>query len=122
MAFGASLDHRLCTRQAIYICDADSPGQGMVPFAAQATGGGWPMSEENKHNIHYFESGTMRGLYEAMDEWQHKYGLRLLSLSVEKDRESYCCIALTNPTEVIIKSGYIEGGAYVSNGKLSVQT
>ena len=80
------------------------------------------MSNENKHNIHYFESGTMHGLYEAMDEWQHTHGLRLQSLSVEKDGERYCCIALTNPMEVSIHSDFTHDGAYVNDGRLYVYT
>src|ERR1700732_1652321 len=62
------------------------------------------MSEVNKHNILYFESPSMRGLYDCMDEWQHVNQRRLLSVSIQKDGKSYCCIALTNPTEVVITS------------------
>ena len=62
----------------------------------------------------------MRGLYETMDEWQDMHGLRLLSLSIEKDEESYCFIALTNPTEVVIQCGYNRGQASVVNGRLQV--
>lgn len=60
------------------------------------------MTDINKHNIHYFESSSMRGLYESIDTWQHANNRRLLSISIQQDGDNYCCIALTNPTEVII--------------------
>ena len=62
------------------------------------------MSDANKHNLLYFESSSMRGLYGSMDKWQQANNRRLLSISIQKDGESYCCIALTNPTEVVITS------------------
>ena len=46
----------------------------------------------------------MRSLYDSMEEWQHINNKRLLSISIQKDESSYCCIALTNPTEVVITS------------------
>ena len=46
----------------------------------------------------------MRALYNAMEEWQRINSRRLLSVSIEKDAGNYCCIALTNPTEVVITS------------------
>ena len=60
------------------------------------------MSNANKHNLAYFESLSMRGLYDKMDEWQRINSKRLLSVSIQQDGDSYCCIALTNPTEVVI--------------------
>ena len=39
-----------------------------------------------------------------MDEWQKYNKKRLLSLNVQKDENLFCCIALTNPTEVVITS------------------
>lgn len=65
------------------------------------------MSNRNKRNLIYFESNSMRTLYERMDEWQQINDKRLLSISIERDAGSYCCIALTNPTEVVITD--IEG-------------
>lgn len=41
------------------------------------------MSDGNKHNLLYFESA---------------------STSIQRDGENYCCVALTNPTEVVITS------------------
>ena len=62
------------------------------------------MSETNKRNLVYFESLSMRGLYTCMEEWQEANNRRLLSVSVQRDGDNYCCIALTNPTEVVITS------------------
>lgn len=62
------------------------------------------MSDMNKRNLIYFENPSMRGLYECMDEWQQANNRRLLSISVQQDSGNYCCIALTNPTEVVITS------------------
>ena len=62
------------------------------------------MSETNKRNLVYFESPTMRGLYSSMEEWQQATNLRLLSIGIQPEDGHYCCIALTNPTEVVITS------------------
>ena len=61
----------------------------------------------------------MRGLYACMDEWQQANNRRLLSISIERDEDRYCCIALTNPTEVVITS--LDGNHHArvgSNGGL----
>jgi hypothetical protein len=63
------------------------------------------MPDENKHNLLYFENTSMRGLYEIMEEWQQTNQKRLLSTSIQRDGEKFCCIALTNPTEVVITDG-----------------
>jgi hypothetical protein len=60
------------------------------------------MSGENKRNLQFFEADSMRGLYESMREWQDANQKRLLSVSIQEDRGKYCCIALTNPSEVVI--------------------
>jgi hypothetical protein len=60
------------------------------------------MSEENKRNLLYFESSSMRGLYDCMESWQNSNHKRLLSISIQQDDGKFCCIALTNPTEVVI--------------------
>jgi hypothetical protein len=62
------------------------------------------MSDENKHNLLYFESSSVRALYDCMQEWQQAHHRRLLSISIQQDEGKYCCIALTNPTEVVITS------------------
>lgn len=59
---------------------------------------------DNKHNVLFFENSTMQGLYKLIEDWQKINQKRLLSLSIQKDGENYCCIALTNPTEVVISS------------------
>jgi hypothetical protein len=58
----------------------------------------------NKRNLVYFEEPSMRGLYDCMEEWQQVNNRRLLSISIQQDGSNYCCIALTNPTEVVITS------------------
>jgi len=68
------------------------------------------VSDTNKRNLLYFENPSMRGLYACMEEWQKTNNRRLLSISVQQDGGNYCCIALTNPTEVVITGG--EGGPY----------
>ncbi|MFI9508138.1 hypothetical protein [Nocardia sp. NPDC052566] len=79
------------------------------------------MSDMNKRNLVYFESPSMRGLYECMEEWQQATAQRLLSISVQQDRDNYCCIALTNPAEVVITSADGHNYAHVSRfGMLAV--
>lgn len=62
------------------------------------------MPYDNKRNLQYFESSSMRELYDDMENWQNENSKRLLSVSIEKEGESFCCIALTNPSEVVITS------------------
>ena len=62
----------------------------------------------DKNNLLYLEADTMRGLYDKMQAWQTTKQTRLLSVSIAREEDRYCCIALTNPTEVVITS---------SNGK-----
>jgi hypothetical protein len=62
------------------------------------------MSSKNKRNILYFESSSMRKLYKRLREWQKKNNKRFLSISIHKDNGKFCCIALTNPSEVVITS------------------
>jgi hypothetical protein len=69
------------------------------------------MLDVNKSNLAYFESGSMRELYASMDKWQKVNNRPLLSISVRKDGSSYCCIAITGPTEVVITSP--DGKRYV---------
>ena len=80
------------------------------------------MSEDNTRNLQYFESSSMRELFDSMQAWQNDNGKRLLSLSLEKDGDKFCCIALTNPSEVIIVDGVIYGSAaQVTNHALHVR-
>ncbi len=61
------------------------------------------MVDDNKRNLLYFENKSMKGLYDAMEEWQVNNAKRLLSTNIQIDDGKYCCIA--NPTEVIICDG-----------------
>lgn len=79
------------------------------------------MSDENKRNLLYFESNSMKGLYETMEEWQKTNNKRLLSTNIQQDGGKFCCIALSNPTEVIICSGTGSNQeADVDSGRLKV--
>ena len=80
------------------------------------------MSDDNKRNLHYFEAQSMRTLFHQMDSWQAENRKRLLSMNVQHDGDSFCCIALTNPTEVIILDGFSDGGVDVSGGALKVRS
>jgi len=62
----------------------------------------------------------MRELYDCMHDWQVANQKRLLSVSIQEDNDKFCCIALTNPSEVVIVNG--GGGSYaeVDNGNLRV--
>jgi hypothetical protein len=54
-----------------------------------------------------------------MEGWQHVNSKRLLSISIERDGDNYCCIALTNPSEVVITSrDGINHATVYSNGAL----
>lgn len=57
---------------------------------------------DNKHNLVYFEAASMRDLYKSMEDWQNANNKRFLSASIHQDSGSFCCIALTNPTEVVL--------------------
>jgi hypothetical protein len=81
------------------------------------------MSENNIHNILFFESPSMRELYDTMESWQNANNKRFLSTSILQDGENFCCIALTNPAEVVITS--LDGGNHAtvySNGALKSST
>jgi hypothetical protein len=80
------------------------------------------MNDGNKRNLLYFESDSMKNLYDEMNEWQQANEKRLLSTNIHKDKGKFCCIALTNPTEVIICSGSGGSQALVKNGWLEVHS
>ncbi len=80
------------------------------------------MKDNNKRNLLYFKANTMDKLHSEMDIWQKDNEKRFLSMSVEKDGDNFCCIALTNPSEVIIVSGKNNKQAKVYNHKLVVET
>jgi hypothetical protein len=61
----------------------------------------------------------MLQLYESMEKWQTENQKRLLSMNIQQDNGKFCCIALTNPTEVVITSIDGENHAKVTSfGKL----
>ena len=63
----------------------------------------------------------MRELFDSMENWQNTNNKRLLSVSIQQDGGKFCCIALTNPTEVVITSADGHYHATVkSYGSLSV--
>jgi hypothetical protein len=81
------------------------------------------MANDNKLNLQFFEAPSMKELYNQMQDWQVENRKRLLSISIEQDRESFCCIALTNPTEVVIVDSEGEISVRVwDNGSLQVNT
>jgi len=78
------------------------------------------MSDDNKRNLIYFESPSIRELYAEMDEWQKLNRKRFHSVNIQQDGKLFCCIALTNPTEVIITD--VSGDqVFVFNNALSVR-
>jgi len=78
--------------------------------------------DANNRNLLYFESSSMNALYKCMETWQNENNKRLLSISTQKDGDNFCCIALTNPSEVIIISGSgTNHGARVGHGYLQVE-
>ena len=79
------------------------------------------MSDSNKRNLVFFESESMKGLYNVMDDWQEKNSKRLLSTNIQQDSGKFCCIALTNPSEVIICHGTDIDQASVDNSALVVE-
>jgi hypothetical protein len=60
----------------------------------------------------------MKDLFDQMQQYQKNK--RLLSSCVEKDGDKFCCIAFTNPTEVVITDSTGILYASVSGGKLQV--
>lgn len=84
------------------------------------------MEDSNKLNTLFFENTSMKGLYDTIESWQIENRKRLLSLNIQKDGDSFCCIALTNPSEVVIVGldgfGNVVDRANVFGGKLLVVT
>ncbi|MBU1698618.1 MAG: hypothetical protein KJ970_04895 [Candidatus Eisenbacteria bacterium] len=79
------------------------------------------MQDENKRNLMYFEASSMRALHRSLEVWQNEHAKRLLSVSIQKDSGKYCCIALSNPNEVIICDGSGASQAGVSQGALEIK-
>ena len=64
------------------------------------------MSNDNSQNLLYFEGASMKDLYQEMEDWQQTNNKRLLSTNIQPDGDLFCCIALSNPSEVIIVDGH----------------
>jgi hypothetical protein len=60
------------------------------------------LMDDNKRNLQYFEAESMAELFDALQTWQHEKEKRFLSLDIQNDHGKFCCIALTNPSEVVI--------------------
>ena len=75
---------------------------------------------ENKKNLLYFEASSIKGLHKVIEEWQNENQKRLLSFAVEKDGDMYCCLGLSNPTEVMVVNRSNEPCYYA--GRLHVST
>ena len=82
------------------------------------------MKDPNKRNLQYFENASMKGLYGDMEDWQNTNQKRLLSTSIQKDDGMFCCVALSNPSEVVIVDGVHHGRKADVSGRwrLSVST
>ena len=83
------------------------------------------MNDPNKRNLQYFKNTSMDGLYADMEDWQNTNQKRLLSISIQKDGDMFCCVALSNPSEVIICNGNpwtSPSQAVVKEGHIMVKT
>lgn len=56
--------------------------------------------KENESSLFYFESSTMQGLYDSLETWQNTTQRRIVSLSIQQDRENFCCIVLSHPQKL----------------------
>ncbi|HCG9620992.1 TPA: hypothetical protein N2940_004497 [Vibrio parahaemolyticus] len=78
------------------------------------------MSENNTKNVIYFENKTMGGLYHDLDTWQNENKKRYLQLAIQHDNGKFCCICLTNPSEVTIVGPSGHKAEVHSSGRLYV--
>ena len=69
----------------------------------------------NKENLQYFEATSMKGLFNNMKDWQVKNEKRLLSTNIQQEGDVFTCIALTNPSEVVLCDQY---GDYIETEDL----
>ena len=60
------------------------------------------MDDNNKNNLHFFAADSMSQLHQQLLKWQAENQKRFLSLEIQHDEGQFCCLALTNPTEVVI--------------------
>ena len=75
----------------------------------------------SKENLIYFENMSMHALFEDMQTWQVENQKRLLSTNIEKDGDTFCCIALTNPSEVTIVGASSEVADVIHNALMVIR-
>ena len=75
------------------------------------------MSDDNKENIFFFRELSMPALYETLQRWQSAHKKRFLSLSIQPEGYCFACIALTNPSEVVIVARDGANGKYQEVGR-----
>jgi hypothetical protein len=63
----------------------------------------------------------MHALFEDMQTWQVENQKRLLSTNIEKDGDTFCCIALTNPSEVTIVGASSEVADVIHNALMVIR-
>ena len=59
----------------------------------------------------------MQDLYSQMDAWQQTNSKRFLSMTIHQEDGGYACIALTNPSEVVIVCREGFSGSYKEVGR-----
>lgn len=85
-----------------------------MPFRHHDSGErGGAVSEDNKQETRYVGASSMSQLFTVMDTWQAANRKRFRSMNDQHDGDLFCCIALTNPAEVIIVAGCYENGVDV---------
>jgi len=73
--------------------------------------------DKNKRNIHFFSARSLHALYETLQLWQDSNKTRFLSLNIHPQGDGYGCIALTNPSEVVILARDGPDGTYKEVGR-----
>lgn len=69
------------------------------------------MTSENHQNFLYFESVSMKGLHKELENWQATSKKGILSMSIHRDRELFCCIAITSPIGFTNNNAIIYGNS-----------
>ena len=60
----------------------------------------------------------MKKLYGDMERWQNENLKRFLSTDVQRDENTFCCIALTNPSEVTIVDKFGRAALVTEDGAI----
>ena len=71
--------------------------------------------ENNNKNVYFFEGESPKEVFEQLEIWQVKNKKRFLQISLNLHRESWHCIALSNPSEVYIKNVPLPVQVYQNN-------